>query len=155
MPDSPKKLRLAAGLAMLLFASPALAEDWRVAITVDSVPEFGRSIGFVDRDSIARDGNGIRFVYEVRFERASVDGAAVDAMRMSVRADCAALWYEIRSIEGYSGTTLIGRTTPSERLNAEQGSNIHGILTAACTDAYESGTVDPAGHARVAFGRIT
>lgn len=153
MADRAKRLGFAALPALLLLAgTPALASDWRLAFAVDSNPQFGRSIAFVDRDSIARNGDLIDFVYEVRFERARIGNDPLEAMRVGVRADCTAYWYEIGWLEGFRGTETVARSGSSPRTQAEPGSNVHNVITAACRDSYQSGTIDPATQARTHFG---
>lgn len=140
-----KRVWTVAALALACCPAAGLATDWRMATLSDG------AIGYVDADSVRRDGD--RIVFEITillFET---------PMRRSLaryEGDCAAMTARPAQLIVYQldGT---GRAVPmdAERVRrAEPGTNLHGALSAACTRRYAGPTIpDVEAHAAAAARR--
>lgn len=140
-----RRVTLLAAFAVMpvgLSAQPAQS-DWRVAAT-DSEGEggrsVGRSIGFVDLNSMSRDGDRVSFILEVHFiNQRNANGP--NAMLSHMQAECSARRWSTTDTILYHDGNEVGRNggTPSEAV--EPSSNGYVVLTAVCTGQFQTGPI--------------
>ena len=94
---------VAAATAALVAASSAGAENWRVSSSADGAR------GYIDVDSIRRDGDRVRFVREVRWPSASTleDGSRFDRIASLYEADCRAMTLRSLTVSARLGGEVV------------------------------------------------
>ncbi len=114
-------------------ATPASAENWRRSSSADG------STAFIDVDSIARDGDRVRFWRELRLPamRTLETGLRLDRIAAFYEADCSAMSFRTLTISAKLGNEVVmtgeGR---GDTEVAEQGSTAEADLRSACFDEW-------------------
>jgi hypothetical protein len=123
---------LLSAVALAASAAGPNSPDWRLLTFVD--PPAG-GVMFVDAASIARSGNMVSFVSDVRFKHPS-DG--VDRTVQKTEADCSTKRYLDRVVTYYSnGKVLLDEINGEpNRRTAEPGSFYGGVIELVCTDSF-------------------
>ncbi|HEY0149564.1 MAG TPA: hypothetical protein VGB70_11250 [Allosphingosinicella sp.] len=133
-------------MVAVLAASPAAAEDWRLASA--SVSETNSVVSFVDRDSIVRDGDTVRFLSDTRSQ--GIPG--VDELLEVLEASCSAKSHRSLRSTMFLNGSAISRAGPQETKIAPAGSSIAGLIDRVCTGKLSPTTVvDKAGVASKAI----
>jgi len=141
--------RLILFTSVALFASSAAqAADWRV-VAIDDAGEPGQTVGasvaFVDVETIARQGDTVRFAMEVRFR--PQQGRA-NIIRSVMRAECTPRRWASEGSAIYADERLLDESGPTPMDNARPGTNAVGVIDGVCNRRFQSGSVDPASHAQ-------
>ena len=130
-------------------ASPAVAADWRLAL-VGEESDLGRTLAFVDVESLERVGSNLKFRVDMRIERPPV---TADGTRGHISADCAERWFEVGEASYYRGSEWL-KPAPSEaRQPAGPGTNMGALLDNVCAGRFLSETVDPVAYAHSYLGK--
>jgi hypothetical protein len=136
-------------------AAPTLAQsggaDWRVTVTTQTEEDWGKSVVFVDRASIARSGDTADFLIDIRFEKPP---SRADGIRAHVRGDCARHRYELVEQAYYAADARIADGAPSAMADAQPGTSMAATLDKVCAGRVKSSSVDPVLFARTYFARF-
>ncbi|MGQ0588860.1 MAG: hypothetical protein ACT4N8_04915 [Sphingosinicella sp.] len=140
--------RLILFASVALFASSAAqAADWRV-VAIDDAGEPGQTVGasvaFVDLETIARQGDTVRFAMEVRFRP---QRGSANIMRSRMRAECTPRRWASEGSAIYADDRLLDESGPSPMADARPGTNAVNVIDGVCNRQFQSGSVDPASHA--------
>ena len=139
--------RLILFASMLGAATAAGAADWRV-VAVDDAGEPGQTVGasvaFVDLETIARQGDTVRFTMEVRFRPQT---GSANIIRSRMRAECTPRRWPSESSAIYANDRLLDESGPTPMDSARPGTNAVGVIDGVCNRRFQSGSVDPASHA--------
>jgi hypothetical protein len=134
---------------------PTLAQsggaDWRVAVTTQTEEDWGKSVVFVDRASVARNGDIADFLVDIRFEKSS---GQADGVRAHIRGDCARHRYELVEQAYYSADARIADGAPQAMADAQPGTSMAATLDKVCAGRVKSSSVDPVSFARTYFARF-
>jgi hypothetical protein len=148
-----KTLSFCAGAVIAFFASPALAQDWRLVTVDDDVgPDRGRSAaGYVDYEGLRRDGPRVTFEMWLVTEQPARSG--MDNARGRIEANCPPGHYTYLERVFLRGTEAMGRTGASEIEEAIPNTNAFAIIRAACEGPPSSSArvADPLGEGRAAL----
>jgi hypothetical protein len=135
-----KSMRRAAFAVPLLLAmgiSPALAENWRRMGTV------GDSVGYVDRDSIKRSGDKVRFWRDVRSPepQTAPTGDRFDSASVLIEVNCRTKTFRyLRQRAKLGGRVIYDAKDSDDSLQAmEPGSVIDTELRAVCFNDWPAG----------------
>lgn len=121
--------------AMFLAAMPAAAQqrNWRAASSA------GSQRAFIDTASIARDGDKVRFMREIRMDepRQFDSGQRYDRIGSLIEADCRARTLQSLEIYASLGEEVIVRGEGDREVDTVQaGSTADTDLRAACFDEW-------------------
>ena len=133
---------------LLLFEGSASAATWRLAVESPH-PSFGRTMAFVDTDTVRRTGSEIRMRIDLRIERPPGNANGIRAL---LAGDCAEHWIEVTEAAYFAGDRRLGPAPAEPRQRSEPGTNYYTLLDRACAGAYSSGAVDPVETVRRAWG---
>lgn len=117
---------------LAMASAPASAENWRASGSSDG------AIGYIDTDSVKRNGDRIRFWTEIRLPEphSAPSGERFDRMGALVEIDCRARTY--RNLKGRAnlGDRLIyqGKVANDAPDTVRPGTNIHAQMRAVCFD---------------------
>lgn len=132
-------MRKALFLLLVAGSAPAGATTWRLTVETPH-PEFGRTMAFVDTDSLVRTGSQIRMRIDLRIERPPGNANGIRAL---VTGDCADHWIQVTDGSYYAGDRLLGPVPAEPRHRAEPDTNYRTLLDRACVGNFSSGAVDP------------
>jgi hypothetical protein len=122
---------------LALASAPASSENWRKSGST------GGAIGYIDTDSLKRDGDKIRFWTEVRLPepQSAPSGERFDRMAALVEIDCRAKTYRNLKSRANLGDRLIhqGKVPKGAPDPVRPGTNIHVQLRAVCFDDWQGG----------------
>jgi hypothetical protein len=126
------KSLFAGGIAAFALTGGAQAEDWvGVAISRNSV------VG-IDRSTVARDGDGVRFSY-VRVARPGT--APYDHARSTIEMNCEARTYrEVEASARRADGTVVETWSAARPKPIPATAIIHGAAEAACSDRWRGQT---------------
>lgn len=131
-------VRWAAGAAILLLSTSAVAADWRVANL--ALGGDNRGVTFVDTASMKTKQGKIRFRTERYFESAK---AGYDRIFALSEVDCASFSLTVFREGFYSGRVPIGFISgPRTSNHYSSASSEHWMLRRICEDDYLSGSVE-------------
>ena len=140
-----RHLTLLAAFAAMPAGLPAqpVQPDWRVAAT-DSEGEggrsVGRSVGFVDLNSMSREGDRVSFILEVHFiNQRNANGP--NAMLSHMQAECSARRWSTTDTILYRDGAEVGRNGGTQSEAVEPNSNGYAVLTAVCTGQFQTGPI--------------
>jgi hypothetical protein len=132
-----RKFILVLALPLTLLASPALSENWRLVSKVADIP------GYIDTDSLKRDGDKIRFRLEMRFPetQGTPAGRRYDRIASTVEIDCRAKTYRILRIGAKVGEiSVFGGKSPDKSVNpVRPGTAVDDEMRAVCSDDWVAG----------------
>jgi hypothetical protein len=121
-------------LLVAMGSSPALSENWRQMGTI------GDSIGYIDRDSIKRSGDKVRFWREVRRPEPETapTGHRFDSSAVLIEVNCRAKMFRYLRQRAKLGDRIIyDAKDPNDALQAiGPGSVIDTELRAVCFDEW-------------------
>ncbi|HEX8642634.1 MAG TPA: surface-adhesin E family protein [Allosphingosinicella sp.] len=138
-----KYVRSFAALALACCGTSALAMDWRVATATEG------ALGYIDADSVRRDGDRIVFtVAVVFFPPARTTGRT----HARYEGDCAEMTARPTQLTAFRPDGSSADVPIAEAVRRpEPGTNLHIVLTAACTRRFEGATIpDVDAHAAAA-----
>lgn len=127
-------------LLALTGATPAFAQDWRVAAISGDKPD--RSVYLLDSASIVRNGNMVEFTTQSIFESTS-DGRDFDRSVSKRRGDCTAMSSAIIQNSYYArGAFMNTDNTAGNSIAHREGTVMYGVLATACgKKPLEEGTI--------------
>lgn len=127
----------ALALPLALLGSPALSENWRV------VTKVGEVFGYIDTDSIKRDGDKVRFWMELRLPQAQAapTGHRFDRMGSMIEIHCRAKTYRSLRIRANLGDQLIHEDKSPDKSASpvRPGTAADDEMRAVCSGDWASG----------------
>lgn len=147
----PILLSAAAAAAAWAVAAPAAAsaEQWRM-IAYDDTTARGAAVAYADAETLARDGDDISFVIQIRFDGAPPE---FDGLRGRMRIQCSTRRWASEGTAYYLGEQR-GRDIPPTALQeVRPGTNGAVIVDNLCAGRFLTGPVEPGVHSRAVFGR--
>lgn len=125
------------GLSLVLVSAPALSQTWR------QVSKVGQVLGYIDTDSLKRDGDKVRFRMEVRFPitQGTPAGRRYDRIASLVEIDCRVKTYRLLRIGAKVGEiSVFGGKSPDRSANPiRPGTAADDEMRAVCSDQWPSG----------------
>jgi hypothetical protein len=134
-------------LLLVAFSTAANAAEWRLAATSED-SDLGRSMAFVDANSIERTADRLSMWLELRIERPP---STADGSRAKVTADCRERWFEVSEASYLLGDRWLKPAPIEPRQSAGPGSNMGNVLDNVCAGHFLSGPVDPVRHSRLVW----
>ena len=123
-------------IVLAVASVPASSETWRESGST------GGAIGYIDTDSLKRDGDKIRFWTEIRLPepKSAPTGERFDRMGALVEIDCRAMTYRnLRNRAGLGDRLIYEGKVKEAPDTVTPGTNIHAQLRAVCFDDWSSG----------------
>lgn len=101
----------ALALSPALMGSPAWSEDWR------HVSKVGEVAGYIDRDSIERKGDKVRFWMELRLPeaRTAPTGARFNRLASLIEIHCRSKTYRALRVRADLGEQLVHESKTADR----------------------------------------
>jgi hypothetical protein len=132
-----KRALFALPLLLTAASAPALSENWR------ATGSTGGAVGYVDTDSVKRQGDEVRFWTEIRYSepQSLPAGKLFDRMAALVEIDCRAKTYRSVRIRANLGGRLVHQgKIPNDRPDpVRPGTNIDAQMRAVCLGDWASG----------------
>jgi hypothetical protein len=137
-------VRSLTALALACCGTAAFAADWRVAT------ESEGAVGYVDADSVRRDGDRIVFEVTVVFFAPTTDMRRSQARYEGNCAEMTARPTTLTAFRGDGSSVNVPMDAEGVR-RPEPGTNLHIVLTAACTRRFAGPSIpDIEAHAAAA-----
>lgn len=130
------RMTIAAMTIGLAAASAAQAENWRAS------SQTQQAKGYIDTDSIQRDGDRVLFWREVRWPepRSLEDGSRFDRMAARYDGNCRTMTLQSKAIRVKLGDRIIlSADEAGEMESAEPGSTAETDMLSACFGEWPSG----------------
>jgi len=143
--------------AMTLPASPAAAEDWRLAGGTVMEDQKNVAITFIDWSSITRRGNKVSFMTDNRFKNQIVRrnvGLSMNRLVVLVDADCVAMTYLNKVQWAYLGSSLKFKGGETAVKVARSDEPIHRDIDAVCRNAPLKSVPDRDSAAQIIFANM-
>jgi hypothetical protein len=141
-------------LIALTAATPAFAQDWRIAAMIEERPD--RTIYYIDAASITRSGDTVRFTTQSVVDGLT-DDRAFDRSVTRRNGNCRTMSSAIVANTYYAnGALLLNDTEPSPAMSHKAGTIIYSLLAQVCGEQPLDATRidDPEGTARAYFKRV-
>lgn len=124
-------------LLLAMVNSPALSENWREVTKVGEVP------GYIDTDSIKREGDKVRFRLEMHLPQpqSARTGHRFDRITSMVEIDCRGKTYRVLRIGAKLGDlSVFGGKSPDKSVQpARPGTAVDDEMRAVCFGEWGSG----------------
>jgi hypothetical protein len=124
-------------LLLAMVGSPAQSETWR------EVSKVGDTSGYIDTESIKRDGDKVRFRLDMRLflPEGTRSGHRYDRIASTVEIDCREKTYRILRIGAKLGDrSVFGGKSPDKSVNPiRPGTTVDDEMRAVCSDEWGGG----------------